>query len=1348
MCRPLACAEELGRILLKCQIERNFLHALCIHDYMREKGLETHFFLGNCLGSLLLQVKSMCRARHVFDHLPHPDESLWNALIVNYAQQEKFHDVIVLYERMKEDSSLQPDGHAFVALLKTCVTMKHLEKGIQVYKHIAKTKLQETNEYVGSASVDMFAKCGSLTQAQEVFDQLTNRSAVLWNALITGYAEHGHGEKVLSCLNEMQREGLSADGVTYVCGLRACGSIGDAFEGWCLYLDIIKKGLDENVVVGSTLVDMFAKCGFLEVSQDVFDKLLVRNVVSWNALITGYSERGRPKKVLYCSEKMESEGISANGITLSCMLKACGSTRAIEKGHDIHAEIVKKGFEKDLRVGCSLVDMYTKLSSLDSAQKVFDKLPNQDVALWNSLILGYTDQGYDQEALTCFKKMQNQHCFPNSTTYVCSLKAFVAMDETLLMHMDIIKKGFDEDLFVGSSLVDMYAKSGLLTEAHCVFDKLPTQTAITWNTLIAGYADNRQGEEALDCYEQMENEGICSDGTTLVCALKSCGTTSNFVKGQEIFSEVIKKGFSLDDAYTGSTLVGAYASWGMLAEAELVFQELSTRDEFAWIALLTGYVENDHIEDALNLFDCMRCKGIACGPGIFVCILRAIGSKEVIDRGQEMHDNIIQKGLETDFIVASSLVDMYAKCGYLAEAQEILKSGPVSDVDLWTALMAGYIDHIGGEAALKCFEQMQQAMISPNRSAFVVGIKACSTVGATSRGRELHAEIVEKGLEKVPFVANALVDMHVKCSLLEEAHSVFDSLAVRDVATWNSLIVGYVEHQAMDEAIRCFQQMGDQGISPSVITFVEILKACGFMGWMRNAQEVYSYVIKKGLEKELFVGSILIVVYFKCGSLIEAHDVFKKSPAHALVSWNALTNGYADAGHGEEALNSYEQMQHKGVSADAVTFLCCLKACVAIRSLDKGQRLHCELTKKGLEKELPIGNMLVDLYAKCRSLLEARKVFDKLLNRNVISCTALIGGYVYLGRDEEALFCLEQMQREGIALGPLTYIFSLKACGSSLAANKGKELHIDIVKKGAIEKEGFVGSTLVDMYASCGLLDEAQNVFAKLPFQDSISWTALIEGVSEHGSPEDALNHYEEMKMAGASPDAVTFVCILKACSSAGATSKAEEIHVEIVKKGLEGDLFIGDLLVDVYAKCGLLTTAQEVFNKLHVRDVLLWNALIAGYAQLGESSNAFELFEKMIAEGEEPDASTFINLITACNHAGLVGKGHMCIALMGDKYGVTPAMEHFTCMLDLLGRAGCIGAMVIMINEVPFHPNNVFWLSVIGACRKWGIVELGKLAFENAVVLPEKRAAPYVGMSNIYADAAMEEKAFKLGAL
>eukprot|EP00250_Pteridium_aquilinum_P018807 c24213_g11_i1 orf=207-1673(-) len=486
-------------------------------------------------------------------------------------------------------------------------------------------------------------------------------------------------------------------------------------------------------------------------------------------------------------------------------------------------------------------------------------------------------------------------------------------------------------------------------------------------------------------------------------------------------------------------------------------------------------------------------------------------------------------------------------------------------------------------------------------------------------------------------------------------------------------------------------------------------------------------------------------MYAKCGLLSEAQDLFDKLSEQTHVSWTALIAGYSDYGRDEEALSLFKQLQMQGTFIDTVTLICSLKACGNVGARDAGKEMHTEIAVKGfLERDGYIGISLVDMYMKCGLLAEAQKVFDKLPIRDVVLWTALIAGYTEHGCGKEALNWLKQMRQEGVSPNAFTLVCCLRACIYTGATMRGRGLHAEIIYKG-LETELLIGNTLINMYAKWGLLAEAREVFDNISVQKVIAWTVLMTGYVDHGQSQEALMCLDQMRDQGISPDAVTLVCCLTACGSSGALSKSQELHADIVKKGYDKDALIGNTLIDTYGRCGLLEAAEKVFDKLQDPEVVAWNALIAAYSELGESEDVFHIFNRMIRKGVKPDEVTFVSMLNSCSHAGLLEKGQMLFGAIGYDHDFIPTGEHYTCLADMYGRAGHIDMAITLIERLPFHPGVVLWHTVLGACHKWGNVELARHAFEYVVAMNLKDAAAYVCISNIFSDSAATENAGKL---
>ena len=417
------------------------------------------------------------------------------------------------------------------------------------------------------------------------------------------------------------------------------------------------------------------------------------------------------------------------------------------------------------------------------------------------------------------------------------------------------------------------------------------------------------------------------------------------------------------------------------------------------------------------------------------------------------------------------------------------------------------------------------------------------------------------------------------------------------------------------------------------------------------------------------------------------------------------------------------------------TFVALLKACAKKKDIDNGTRLHTDILKRELLKNNPyLATSLINMYAKCGVLEKAQQVLEDLPIRNVISWSALISGYVQHGQGCKALICFERMRSEGHSPDAITFMCILQACGSTGAVHKGQEIHEEIANMGFLAKHIMLGTALVDMYVKCGLLAKAKQVLEELPFRNVVTWNVIITGYAQQDQGHAALNCFEQMRNEGVSPNAVTFICVLKACGSSGDIDIGQEVHAHVCIEGFDGNIELGNALVCMYAKCGSLSEAWRIFNQLHVRDIVSWSALIAGHADKGESKNALDLFERMKDEKIKPDHVVFLSVLKACSHAGLIDEGQWVFNDMCNAHSQIPSVEHYTCMVDLFGRAGCFDKAMAIIEKMPLYDYRPTWSALLNACHQWGNVRLGRLAFKHAVQIDSGHIAAYVCMSNIYA--------------
>eukprot|EP01018_Ginkgo_biloba_P026876 Gb_29534 [translate_table: standard] len=742
-----------------------------------------------------------------------------------------------------------------------------------------------------------------------------------------------------------------------------------------------------------------------------------------------------------------------------------------------------------------------------------------------------------------------------------------------------------------------------------------------------------------------------------------------------------------------------------------------------------------HLKEALHILNCINQEGIWVDTSAYARLLQTCGNMEALEEGKCIHVHIIKYGCKEEIFVRNNLVNMYAKCNRIEDARQVFAKMPIRDVVSWSAMIAGYVQSGDGEKALRMYNQMQRASIMPNQFTFASALKACGILADLENGKSVHAQATKIGFVSNIVLCSALIDVYAKCGRIEDARKVFDKMPKRDLVTWTAIIVSYTQLVDGKEALKLFCKMQDIGIKPNHFTLASVLKACASLVALEHGKQVHAHIVENGMESNVIIRSALVDMYAKCESILDACKVFDRIPKRDVVLWTAMIAGYVQNGHGERALILFRQMQQTAMEPNVFTWASVLKACSSLGVLERGWQIHAHIIKTGLESDLSVGNALVDMYAKCGRIVDAISFFDRMPQRDVISWTSIIAGYMQNDHYEEALQLFHQMHLAGIKPNAFTFTCVLRACAILGFLEQGKHVHALLIRTGS-EPVIALGNALVDLYAKCGNVEEARSLFIRMPERDIVSWTVMITGNAQNGNGEEALKLFSQMQQAGMIPDKFSFASVLSACTSLTLLQPSKQLHSYIIKTGFESDVSVGNALVDTYAKCGSIKDACRVFDRMPEQSVVSWNAMIAGFAHHGCGNEALQLFQQMQEIGIKPDHITFIVVLYACSHAGLVDKGHLYFDSMTQDHGITPRLDHYVCMIDLLGRAGCLDEANDLINAMPFEPDALVYKTLLGACRTYGNIELGERTADYILKLELQETASYVILSNIYAEA------------
>ncbi|KAL6055710.1 Pentatricopeptide repeat-containing protein [Balamuthia mandrillaris] len=467
-----------------------------------------------------------------------------------------------------------------------------------------------------------------------------------------------------------------------------------------------------------------------------------------------------------------------------------------------------------------------------------------------------------------------------------------------------------------------------------------------------------------------------------------------------------------------------------------------------------------------------------------------------------------------------------------------------------------------------------------------------------------------------------------------------------------------------------------------------------------------------------------------------------------------------------EAVNKVlEEMERGGERAEEKALLALLKRCKQERNLKASQRVHAHLlhlSSSDQEVFSRLAASLITAYGACGRLDLAREVFhhhhhnkqqqqeqqqqDRSGEKGgAVIWNAMMQACTQCGNGKEALQLFQEMQQADIPADAFTFSIVLKACASTADLKTGKRVHAEVLRRG-LQANHVLSSALISMYGTCRKMKEARAVFQGMKERDVVTWTAMIAAASQSGHGEEALQLFQEMQQAGVAADAFTFAAVLKACASTADLKTGKRVHAELLRRSLLPNIVSSsNALIDMYGKCGELEEACKVFQQMKERDVITWNAMIAVHGLHGQGKAALAALQEMQEQGVQPDAITFINVLNACSHAGLVEEGLACFAAMREKHNIQPTTEHFTCMVDLLGRAGKLEEAEALIHTMEVPPDAVTWRTLLGACRGGKDVERAKRAAEQAIALDPKDASSFVVLSNILAAAGRWEEVEKV---
>ncbi|KAF6153248.1 hypothetical protein GIB67_036594 [Kingdonia uniflora] len=557
-----------------------------------------------------------------------------------------------------------------------------------------------------------------------------------------------------------------------------------------------------------------------------------------------------------------------------------------------------------------------------------------------------------------------------------------------------------------------------------------------------------------------------------------------------------------------------------------------------------------------------------------------------------------------------------------------------------------------------------------------------------------------------------------------KARKVFDEMPQKSVATWNAMITGYVRNgYRVDEGYELFCGMPER----NAVSYAVMITGFVRTGRLSVGKRLYSEMpeswrdpvasnalmngyLKMGeleegvrvfegmVERDVVSWSSMIDGYCKKGRIAEARELFENAPERNVVSWTAMIDGYLKVGQWDFGFELFTGMRRdEHVKLNSTTLTVIIEACPNLR---EGIQVHGLVLSMGFENDVFLCNSIVTMYCRFGCMDAANKIFGSMNKKDLVSWNSMIAGYVQNNGIQEAYTLFKKMP----------------------------------------ERDTISWTTMVVGFSNKGRMKESIGLFNEMPRKDDVAWTAIISGFLSNGGYKESFQWFIQMVREAVRPNAVTLSSLLSASSGLGVLNKGQQIHAHVVKMDMELEISVQNSLVSMYAKCGNIGGAYSIFTSIDAPNVVSMNSMITGFAQHGFGNEALELFRKMQVKGYEPNEITFLGVLSACVHVGLVEEGWDYFRSMTSVYQIEPGPDHYACMVDLLGRAGLLKEARDLIHSMSCNPHSGVWGALLSASSMYMNLDLAKLAAEHLFELEPDSATPYVVLSNIYSIAGLRE--------
>ncbi|CAN1825401.1 Pentatricopeptide repeat-containing protein At3g58590 [Linum perenne] len=673
----------------------------------------------------------------------------------------------------------------------------------------------------------------------------------------------------------------------------------------------------------------------------------------------------------------------------------------------------------------------------------------------------------------------------------------------------------------------------------------------------------------------------------------------------------------------------------------------------------------------------------------------------------------------------NNIISLYSSIRELWTARKVFDRMPQRNTASYNSMICCYGRFDLLDDAWGTFIQMMVSGFRPNQFT-LGGLLSCASMDI-SRGVRLQGLAIKSGLFSADaFVGTSLLGLFGRSDYLEEAFCVFQNMPVKSLTTWNSLISCFASHGLIEDSMILFCDLLRKEGTLSEGSFVGVLSGLVCDEDLGFGQQVHGLAIKNGLVYKVPVANSLVNMYVKCGSMSLAEKMFRDVKNKDIVTWNTLIGGLVRNDNAGKAVELFMSLSEDLIRPNQTTFVNLIQSCTALRTPMFGEAVHAFIIMNDSEMDAYVGSALVDYYAKCNKLDDAYNCFLEIREKNVVCWNSIILAF----SDKSSPVSLSLIQ-EMLQVGCRPNEFSFSAILKSLLESELWQVHCLLMKMG-YENNDYVFSALLASYGRAGLIHEATKLVAasetfgtvpsntiagicnrssqyhetlkllsQLEEPDLVSWNIVLAACARNGHYKEVIELFRHMLMIEIHPDNYTYVSLLSVCSKLCMVTLGSTTHALLVKTNFSAcDAFVGNILIDMYGRCGEFQSSLKVFNDMTEKNLITWTVLISALGNNGRAYDAIKVFKQMESIGHKPDKVAFTAVFTACKHGGLVREGMELFKKM-HTHGIEPELDHYHFLVDLLAKCGYISEAENTIASMPFPPSVAIWRSFLEGCKR-----------------------------------------------